>query len=109
MKVNEKILYAEIGKRLKHLRLDVKMTQSQLAEKIGVLRTSITNIESGKQKPPLSTLYSLCLVLNVEIAELLPVKADVIQKDKHESIEIGGRLDKVPPKSAEVIKRLMQE
>lgn len=109
MKINEKILYIELGKRLKRLRLEAKMTQGQLADRVGVLRTSITNMESGKQKPPLSTLYSLCLELGVEIVELLPSKAEVIQEDESESIEIGGRIDTVPPKSAEVIRRLMQK
>lgn len=82
------------------------MTQSQLAENTGILRTSITNIESGKQKPPLSTLYKMCLVLNVEISDLLPSCSDT--KSKEVPVEIGGRVDQVPPKSAEFLKRLIQ-
>lgn len=108
MKINEKNLYAAVGKRLKHFRQQAEMTQTQLAERVGILRTSITNMESGKQKPPLSTLYKLCLVLGVEVSEFLPSMFEIVQENEDEPIEIGGRISKVPPKSAEVLRRLMQ-
>ena len=38
-----------IGKFIRHLRKQAKLTQAELAELVGVERTSITNIESGIQ------------------------------------------------------------
>jgi transcriptional regulator with XRE-family HTH domain len=108
MKIDETLLYKEIGKRLKKRRLELTLTQEQLAEASDVLRTSITNLEAGRQKTPLHVLYELCAVLKIEIAELLPNRLEVSQKETV-SIEIGGRMTGVPPKSAEVLQKLMNK
>ena len=41
------------------------MTQKTLAEKCGVSRVTITNIESARNEPSLNTLRKLCEVLDV--------------------------------------------
>lgn len=108
MKIDETLLYKEIGKCLKARRLALGLTQEQLADASGVLRTSITNLEAGRQKTPLHVLYELCAVLEIEIAELLPKRSEVSRKEAV-SIEIGGRMAAVPPKSAEVLQKLMNK
>jgi transcriptional regulator with XRE-family HTH domain len=108
MKIDEPLLYREIGKRLKERRLELGLTQEQLAEASDVLRTSITNLEAGRQKTPLHVLYELCAVLEIEIFELLPKRSQVSQKETV-SIEIGGRMAAVPPKSAEILQKLMNK
>jgi transcriptional regulator with XRE-family HTH domain len=108
MKIDETLLYKEIGRRLKERRLALGLTQEQLAEASDVLRTSITNLEAGRQKTPLHVLYELCAVLEIEIVELLPKRSEVSQKETV-SIEIGGRMAAVPPKSAEILQKLMNK
>lgn len=108
MRVNEDLLYQQIGERIRERRSKAKLTQGQLAEAVGVLRTSITNIEAGRQKAPLHVLYELCTVLGADVAEILPSRTDVVQKSEM-SIEIGGRVKTVPPKSAELIQQLLKE
>lgn len=54
------------------------MTQAQLAEAVGVLRTSVTNVEAGRQKLPLHLLYKMCITLDVEIASIVPSNEEVI-------------------------------
>jgi hypothetical protein len=46
--------------------------------------------------------------LELEIAELLPKRSQVSQK-ANVSIEIGGRMAAVPPKSAEILQKLMNK
>src|SRR5690348_10192414 len=106
MQVNETILYNLIGESIKRQRVKVDMTQAQLANAVGVLRTSIANIESGRQKPPLHLLYNLCMELGMEITDILPRNAIISQST---SITIEGTLKEVPPKTAEFLKRLLEE
>lgn len=108
MKINEDLLFKEIGKRLKAKRKEKKLTQADLAKAAGVLRTSITNLEAGKQKVPLPVVYELCVVLGIDIGALLPSIDHVLNQKTAPSIEIGGRSQSVPSKSAEVIKRYSQ-
>jgi transcriptional regulator with XRE-family HTH domain len=48
------------------------MTQSELARCVGLTRTSIVNIEQGRQKVMLHTLYAIADVFGVPVANLLP-------------------------------------
>lgn len=108
MRVNEDLLYKKIGEQIRGRRIKAKLTQGQLADAIGVLRTSVTNIEAGRQKAPLHVLYELCTVLNAEVTEILPTGSEVAQ-DNEISIEIGGRVKTVPPKSADFLQQLLKE
>ena len=108
MQVDETLLYNLIGSTIKQQRRKAEMTQEQLADAVGVLRTSITNIEAGRQKLPLYLLYEVCIALGVEIATILPTNAAVSQPTTR-SISIDGVIKQVPPKTAEFLKQLLEE
>jgi DNA-binding XRE family transcriptional regulator len=108
MQVNETLLYNLIGTTIKQQRRKADMTQEQLADAVGVLRTSITNIEAGRQKLPLHLLYEVCIALGVEVATILPASAAVSQPTT-KSISIDGVIKEVPPKTAEFLKQLLEE
>lgn len=61
----------KIGKFISELRKAKKITQQELAEKIGVTDRAISNWENGRRLPDYSILKSLCKELNVTINELL--------------------------------------
>ena len=65
-------LYIEVGKNIKIARSKKRMPQARLAEASSLSRTSITNIEKGRQHLPLHTLYAIANALRINIAELLP-------------------------------------
>ena len=65
-------IYREVGLRVEKRRRMLKITQEELANLIGLTRTSITNIESGKQRCTLDTLYRIATSLRVSLIELLP-------------------------------------
>lgn len=48
------------------------MTQDELAKLVRLSRTSITNVEKGRQKLLLHTLADIAAALDVDIASLLP-------------------------------------
>lgn len=106
MKTNETLLYQKLGQHLRQKREAANLTQGHLAEGVGVLRTSITNIEAGRQKAPLHLIYELCGVLRVDIKDVLPTLSDLAET-QNSTIEIGGRLKNVPPRSAELIDELL--
>lgn len=53
------------------LRLQNKMTQEELARKIGVVKTTIANYESGLRNPDNEKLIAISKVFNVSIDYLL--------------------------------------
>jgi transcriptional regulator with XRE-family HTH domain len=56
---------------LKSLRLERKMSQSQLASLIGVSQQCVSEWESGNNEPSLSSLLKLSDVLEITIDELV--------------------------------------
>ena len=65
------------AKRLQIKEIPRDFTQQALADKVSLTRTSITNIERGRQHIQLHTLYSLAKALEVEVVDLLPARKSV--------------------------------
>jgi DNA-binding XRE family transcriptional regulator len=108
MKTNETLLYQKLGQKLRQKREAANLTQAKLAEDVGVLRTSITNIEAGRQKAPLYLIYELCAVLQIDVKDVLPSTYDLVES-QNSTIAIGGRLKDVPPRSAKLIDELLHK
>lgn len=64
----------KIGKFIAESRKNKKMTQTELAEKLGVTNRSVSNWENGKNMPDLSLFQMLCDVLDITVNELLSGK-----------------------------------
>jgi transcriptional regulator with XRE-family HTH domain len=79
-------LYAELGRRVREQRLRAGFSQQQLANRVDLGRTSITNIERGGQRISIDQLYRLAAALGSEPADLLPDPA---------SAELPARLTQV--------------
>jgi transcriptional regulator with XRE-family HTH domain len=65
-------LYKEFGQLLRDSRLKAKLTQDEVAERVGLKRTSITNIERGRQHIPLHQLFLLATAVGTTPEKLLP-------------------------------------
>lgn len=68
--MNERV---RIGLRIQEIRNELKMTQSQLAEKAGMTQGNIARIEAGRYSTRLDTLS--------KIAEALGRSVDFIKKE----------------------------
>lgn len=68
-------LYAEFGRRVKAARLDAGLTQARLAEAIGLTRTSVANIEAGRQRTLLEAAYRIADAVGRTPHSLLPEPA----------------------------------
>lgn len=58
-------------RRLKKLRAKRKLSQADLAAKVGLSREYVARLETGHHDPPLSTLEQLAKALKVKVGELL--------------------------------------
>jgi transcriptional regulator with XRE-family HTH domain len=56
-----------LGAIIRQVRLRRELTHQELADMVGLTRTSITNIENGKQSLQLSTLIGLAEALQMEV------------------------------------------
>jgi transcriptional regulator with XRE-family HTH domain len=68
----EKDFYLELGRRIRKARKNLHLTQQELADFLDLNRTSITNIEKGKQKLLAYMLVEFATKLKVTVNELLP-------------------------------------
>lgn len=62
------INHKRIGKQIKELRLLHGWKQYELAEKVGLSRPAICNIEAGKRSLTLNTLKRFCEVFEIDIS-----------------------------------------
>jgi len=74
------LIYKEFGRLLKKSRTAANLTQETLAKRVGLSRTSITNIEKGRQHINLHMLYVLSDSIGVRPSDLLPDK-DLVDLD----------------------------
>lgn len=64
-------IYRDIGFRVRAAR-GTKLTQRELGDRIQLSRTSITNLEVGKQQIPVHVLLKIARALHVPAQDLLP-------------------------------------
>ena len=57
--------------KIKELRVSKKMTQQEVADKLGITRPAYTAYESGKREPDFSILQSLANIFDVTTDYLL--------------------------------------
>ena len=88
----------KIGKFISKCRKDKKMTQSELAEKLGVTSKSISRWENGNTMPDYSLLKDLCNELDINVNELLSgekIKGnDYMNKSEENLIKLRKQIDK---------------
>jgi transcriptional regulator with XRE-family HTH domain len=61
----------ELGQRIADLRKDAGLTQTQLADKVGVSQQIIASYENGKRNFPVGRLLEVAEALNISASELL--------------------------------------
>ena len=80
-----------IGKKIQILRKQVGITQSQLAEKLGLKQQAITDYETGRNDVPTKRLMEIAVILGVKPAELLDLDIDSELNKKSNLISPSSR------------------
>ena len=80
---------ADLGSRLREERERARISQRELARRLGVSASLISQIESGQSKPSVSTLYAIVTELGVSLD-------DVFRVHEHELTSRNRRRRRVP-------------
>lgn len=92
--------YRGVGERVRNAR-NGRMTQEELGNAIGLSRTSVTNLEKGRQRIPLHVLVDIAKQLEVVVDSLIPDQTMV------ESVE--SLISALPSANKKWIKAVMKE
>lgn len=75
---------AEVGKNIKKIRKEKKLTQEDLAERLHCTRQTISNYETGKSEPNIAVLVDIAETLEVDVSGLIygPQKKENTKRQK---------------------------
>ncbi len=98
--------YYEIGQRIRKIRKAHRLSQEELAEKIGISTTHMSHIETGNTKLSLPVLVALAQVLEVQTDDLL---FDTAQASRSAAMnEIALTLDTCSAQEVKFIQELVR-
>lgn len=93
MKLDEQEFYQWIGEKIANARKENRLTQQQLAGRIGLSRTSIGNIEKGRQHPTIHSIWVIADKLNITPSSLLPMDYEFGSPDTDDYLKKVGQLE----------------
>lgn len=56
-----------IGRKIKKARCSKKLTQEDLANKVGISRTYLSDVENGRYMPSIETISNIAQILNIDL------------------------------------------
>lgn len=104
-------LFKILGDRIKKRREESDLSQGELSERIKLGRTSISNIEAGRQQTPLNILYEICAALDIDVHAILPTYAEIQQQITPEEQELDRYIEnlEIDPATLDQIRRLIKK
>lgn len=103
---SSKDLYIELGKKIKSLRIENNLTQEELAKSLHLQRTSVTNIEAGKQAAPLHIYYQVCVLFKENLGDLLSENLSPVISIDFEKVTTEDQVGSHRPKLFQVMKKI---
>jgi len=85
--------YAAVGNKVRSARHEARLSQSMLARRIGFTRSSVANLEAGRQHITLHLFVLIAQALDAEPVKLLPKEPFA---DNYSLDEIGEHLADTP-------------
>ena len=88
-------IYRGVGRKIRQTRENQHLSQDSLAQRLGISRTSMVNIEAGRQHTPLHVLWQIAELLETKLTSLIPSPEEllaprnetVLDKEMMEQIE----------------------
>lgn len=88
----------KIGKFIAYCRKEQKLTQEQLAEKLGITYKAVSKWECGKGLPDASIMMDLCTILEISVNDLLSgekiARDEVVDKTNENLIKMKQNEEK---------------
>ena len=74
----------ELGLQIKKRRTELNMTQEQLAQKLDVSRSAISNWEIGRNYPDIQLIVTLSDILGISLDNLLKGDTIIVNQISHD-------------------------
>jgi DNA-binding XRE family transcriptional regulator len=107
------LFYTALGNRIKNHRISNGYSQDDLAKFLGLTRTSVVNIEKGRQRASLHAVYDLAVFFNIELSDLLispvdPKKQSDLSRAIKANISTVGKTFKDVPITEEKLSKFFE-
>ncbi len=96
-------VYQVIGARIRARRTDLGLTQTELGQHVGLTRSSIANIEAGRQRAMIHTIMQLANQLDLEPAQLFPE----VEHDNRMQNRLTERLEGQPESTYDFVRSVV--
>jgi len=96
-----------IGHRIKCLRMESNVSQSSMANKIGMSQTNLSNIESGRTTATIPVLFKIQKVLRCKMADFF-VDFDGTEEQEYASKKVGATKNVIELEDAVQILKLLK-
>jgi transcriptional regulator with XRE-family HTH domain len=95
--------YIDLGSNIQAIRKQQKINQDKLAEDVGLNRTSIVNIEKGRQKVLIHTLINIASALDADLKELIPIE------NPFNIFIVNSQYDELPENHQQAVKQVLEK
>jgi transcriptional regulator with XRE-family HTH domain len=103
-------LYQAIGDQIKAARTKNKVTQTDLGKRIGLTRSSIANIEAGRQRVMLHWLFQIAQELNIPPHALIVAPDGLQDPDDALGLDrLEGQTSEIPDFVSTALRRAVSE
>lgn len=99
----------KIGQRIKKLREEIGMSQQDLSGKLGILRATISQMETGERKVTAEEVIKLSEILNTSIQYLMGIedRPEVVLQERREKMTKPQMRINVPAKNLDKFKEVL--
>ncbi len=105
----ERTIYQLIGKKIREARNIKELSQGTLSEIINLSRASISNIETGRQQPPIHVLFTISTALGVDISYILPTMTEIEQYNYKKDYKYFLEKENISSGTKDIISNLIRE
>ena len=101
----------EFSERLKNLRKQAHLTQTEVAEKLGISQQAYASWERGIKKPTQDNLVKIAQILNVSIDYLIGTSDESVKADELDNVELIFRMNSkgLTDEEKEIFKKELNE
>ncbi|SKA09254.1 Helix-turn-helix [Chitinophaga eiseniae] len=85
---DSELFYKQLAEQIKFERVKKDISQQNLADYLGLSRTSVMNIETSRHKPSLYQVLQIATYLNIDYTTLIPFKSTKADDNNSDSVEL---------------------
>jgi transcriptional regulator with XRE-family HTH domain len=84
-------LYRELGRKIRQARegASQRFSQDALANRLGISRASVVNIEGGRQRAPLHLLWQIAELVGTDLTLLIPTREELVAPESQVELDRG--------------------